>query len=300
MTETTSPRAFTSNWLVLSGWIRRDGHWLGPATAALAGILAENSLRWDWAVLWQATLLVLLAELGWGSLWHAVAGTDWSSLRQSWQSWRSPGPRSQLNAFLPFTQPGSPAGRLARWWSDVNEWGAGEMWPLRGRELGAILIGAPVALALGAALGPEMLLATLGVLALCQLALFAGPGDGRANPVLQSLVEIGIPWLAGGLLWGGVSAARLASAAGLTLAHAGLVRVGRGRNGGTWMGAGCLILVLLLAGLDRPVAAMGVGALCFALVALLPWRSAGLGERNAVRLGQWPLLASMIVVAVAL
>ena len=116
----------TGSLLRLSGRVRVDGLWLGPAAAALAGALASGRLHWNGQVL----LLVVLADLGWGNIWWAVAGTDWRTMRDRWNAWVSQETVSRTAAF-PYMQPASPAGRLVRWWADLRAWNRKELWPGR-------------------------------------------------------------------------------------------------------------------------------------------------------------------------
>lgn len=287
----------TGGLLRLSGWVRLDGLWLGPLTATVAGILASGAFHWSWSTLLRAAVLLLLAELGWANLWWAAAGTDWASLRERWNEW----PGTNLTAgVVPYAQPGSPAGRLARWWTDLRHWGQAELWPRRGVQLGAVLMGLPLALAFSFVLGPKIALLTLAVLAISQMVLFFGPADGNANPFAQAAVEIGIPWLGGVLVFGHLTWPCLALGIGLVVAYAGLVLTSRDKSGGLWLAVGQGTMVVSLAAVNRPLAAAGVGALYFPQLALLPWRPAGLGGSAAIRLAQWPFLAAMLLAATAL
>jgi len=218
-----------------------------------------------------------------------VAGTERASLRERWNEL----PGTNLAAgVVPYAQPGSHAGRLAGWWTDVRHWGRVELWPRRAPQLGAILLGLPLALMFSFVLGPRIVLLALAVLAISQMVLFFGPADGNANPIAQA-VEIGIPWLGGVLVFGRLRWPCLALGIGLVVAYAGLVLTSRDKSGGLWLAVGQGTMVVLLA-------AAGVGALYFPQLALLPWRPAGLGGHAAIRLAQWPFLAAMLLAATAL
>jgi len=296
----------TGSRLKLGGWLQLDGLWLGPAAAAVAGILAVGPLHWDSDALIKAASLLLLAELGWGNLWWAVAGTNWDGLRERWQRW----PRASFAAgILPYTQADSPGGRLARWWSTLRAWGQAELWPEQGAQLGAILVGVPLALVLGAVLGPAVLLLTLAVMAISQLALFWGADSGGASPFAQAVVEMGIPWLGAGLVFDQLTGSILSAAAALTLAYTGLILIGREKRGGFWLAVGHGVMALTCAALRQPLASAAVGVLYFPQLALLPWLShrvggvgdaAGLDGRDALRLAQWPFLAALLLTALAL
>ncbi len=285
----------TGSLLRLGGRLRLDGLWLGPAVAALAGALVSDYLRWNASLL----LLLLLADLGWGNLWWALAGTDWYRLREGWNAWGTEG-CAAFRPALPYLQPSSPAGRLMRWWTDLRAWGRTRLWPERGAQLGALLLGLPVALVLSAALGIEMVLMTMAVLAISQLALFLGPADGRASSLAQATVEVGIPWLSGSLLFGRLDGTVLSAAVGLVLAYMGLSLLARDRRGGFLLLLGQLILVLVLLTLDQVLAATVVGVLLLPQFALLPWHNAGLDGPTMARLAQWSLLISIFVVALAI
>ena len=145
-----------------------------------------------------------------------------------------------------------------------------------------------------------ILMLTLAVLAISQLALFLGRADGVASPLAQAVVEIGIPWIAGGIVFGSLTGGILGVAAGLVLVYVGLVLVGRGRGGGVWMAIGHVGVVIALAAMGHPLAAGLVGALYFSQLALLPWLSAGQREEMILDLAQWPFLLMMLVAAVGL
>jgi hypothetical protein len=286
--------------LRLGGRVRLDGLWLGPAAAALAGILAVGARPWSW----EGLVLLLLADLGWGNIWWATAGTDWATLRQRWNAWHfssEPGSGDvTMRGVLPYTQADSPAGRLAGWWAELRAWYRAELGPARAPQLGAILVGVPVALALSAALSPPLLLMTLAVVAISQLALFWGPADGNASPLAQAVVEMGIPWLAGGVMLDRLPGAVLAVGVGLVLGYSGLVHLGRSSKAEVRLALGHGVVVVTLVTLRQPLAAAAVGALWCSQLALLPWSPGGLDGRTALRLAQWPFLAVMAIAAVAL
>lgn len=297
MGDSVASAGATGSLIQLSSTIRLNGLWVGPATAAAAGILAGGAIEWSRSSLLHAATLLLLADLGWGNLWRAVAATDWASLYADWNAW--PGSRGAAGA-LPTADLVSLAGRVVPWWADLYSWSRRVLWPRRGTQLGAILVCVPLAVVLSAALGPAVLLLTFAVLSLCQLALLLGPADGRANPLAQAAVEMCIPWLAGVIVFGRLTGGHVMIAVGALLAYGGLLLVGQEKRGGVLLAAGSGIAVLTLAMLDRPLAVIAVGMLYLAQLALLPWRSAGLSGHAAVRLAQWPFLAALTIAAVAL
>lgn len=294
-----SSRQAAGNLLHMSGWVRQEGLWLGPTIAALAGITAGSAWRWEGDTLLRAGLLLLLVDLGWGSVWWAVAGTDWASLRKRWSAW-SAGKDWRTRSGLPYTLSNSPAGRLARWWRDLRSWSRAELWPMRGNQLGAVFIGLLLALALSLVLGSETLMLTLAVLAISQLAMFLGRADGEASPLAQALVGIGAPWAAGGILFGSLTGGILGAAAGSVIACAGLVRIGREKGGGVWMAIGHVGVVITLATRGELLAAGMVGALYFSQLAVIPWLRAGQRGEMVLGLAQGPFLLMMMVAAAGL
>jgi hypothetical protein len=220
-------------------------------------------------------------------------------MRERWNTWGVDENRA-LSLALPYLHADSPAGQLISWWFDLRAWGRNTLLPERGAQLGALILGLPVAFALSVALGVEMVLMTLAVLAISQLALFLGPADGRASPLAQATVEVGIPWLSGSVLFGRLDGTILSATLGLVLAYWGLTLLARGRRGGFHLVSGQLVLVLLLLTLGRLLAATVVGVLLLPQLALLPWHMAGLDGTTTTRLAQWSPLVGAFVVALAL
>ena len=64
--------------------------WLTPAWATLCGIVASEGFAWragsDWL---RLVFLLLLTDGVWGTLWAALASTDWASPIGRWRHWRA-------------------------------------------------------------------------------------------------------------------------------------------------------------------------------------------------------------------
>ena len=94
--------------------------------AVLCGALASNHLRWESGGALAMAMVVLLADLGWGSLFDLATGTDWFRPTAGGRSPLQPPGRPAL----PYTQQDSPGGRLFRWGNRVRSW-----WRDAGRRL---------------------------------------------------------------------------------------------------------------------------------------------------------------------
>lgn len=289
----------------LRGWSHGDGVLLGSALAAIGGLLAagrSGEVLDSWI---EPALLLLLATLGWGNLWWFSAGTDWASLRQRWQERPGRGPAAGT---VPYGCVTGPAARLGRWWADLTEWAATDLWPQRGGALEALIVAVLLSVGLGAALGFRVLLLSLLAMSVSQAALFLGKADGQGNALAQALVEIGCPWLGARLLGANLDGAALVSAAGLALAYAGFLRAGRGQGGLGATLSGYALLVLTLAGRGSVLGMALTGMLLWAQLAVQVWLGgrpdseageSGLAPADYLRLAQWPLMTALLVVAVA-
>jgi hypothetical protein len=263
--------------------------------AVLAGAWASGQWRWQGDRLLTLALVLLLAELAWGSLWDLAAGTDWfRPLADGWSAarpipWRG----------LPYTLPHSPGGRLARglgrlagWWRDV-------FWP----EVGPALLG------LAAAAGLTAVLALLlpSRLRLLQAALVALLGLGlfqkrRGKEVLagQAVAQVGLGWLAGHLAFGELSMVSAALALAFSAAVLGALQIQAGqRRGAALLNGGYLAVAALLVALEQPLAGGAVGLLALVPLALQPSLAAGAPPAEVARRSWFWLLGAMLVAALA-
>jgi hypothetical protein len=260
--------------------------------------LASNRLRWEGGDLLALIMVVLLAELGWGNLWHLAAGTDW--FRPLAEDWFQARPASLPS--LPYTQPRSPAGWL---WRDLNRgvgWWRESFWPQAGPAVVGLAASAILTLVLSVLLPGRLRPLNAAMVALVGLGV-ALRRRGR-NPLLgRASVQVGLSWLAGHAALAEIQAPSLVLALAYVMASWGLLRIGEGRRGGSWLlNGGQVAGVALLAALKQPLAAGAVGMLLFGQVVMQPLLHFEPDvDRGAVSRRMWPwLMAAMLVAAVAI
>ena len=261
--------------------------WVGPTWAALCGIVASGGFVWqgkDWL---RLALLILLVDGGWGTLWAAIASTDWATPLRRWRNWRFGEPV----AAPPYTLPDSTSDRTSHWLGQLRAWWRDVLWPTCGPALSAIAVALPVIVVLAALLGPELLLLSLAVLAVMQLGL-AWEGCNAAVAVM-------LPWLAGHAAFDSLTP----SSAGLALAFT-LAWVGNRRADSVWRRAlgvvAQLLAAALLVALRQPLAAGGLSLLLVPQLALLPWLQRGQPASWYTRHARPWLMAAMLLAAWAL
>jgi hypothetical protein len=258
--------------------------------AVLCGALASSHLRWESAGILALALVVLLADLGWGSLFDLATGTNW--FRPSAEG-RSPSQPHGRPA-LPYTQPNSPGGRLFRWGSRVRSW-----WPDAGPALVGSLAAAALTAVLASLLPPRLYPLNAVLVALIVVGVILR-WRGCAFNAGQAAVLVGLSWLAGHLAFAGMSTASLVMALGFTTAAWGVLRASQGRKAGLWLlNGGLAFAAIVLMLLRQPLAAGGVGLLLFGQMALQPSLRFG-GDPARVVPRTWPwLMAAMLVAALA-
>jgi hypothetical protein len=264
--------------------------------SALCGALASSRLRWDGGDLLTLALVLLLADLAWGSLWDLAVGTDWRRLLAG--NWSTARPASL--AALPYTQPDSPGGRLFRGLNRLVGWWREAFWPVAGPTLLGLLAGAALTTVLTLLL-PERL-RPLNVALVVFIAVSAVQRwRGQTARAGQALVQVGLSWFAGHAAFAGMSQASVALAISLAVAAWGVFRVTDGRPGGLWLlNGGQVVVVALLAVLKQPLAAGAAGLLLFGQIASQPALGSG-GDPARIMQRTWPwLMAVMLVAALAI
>jgi hypothetical protein len=170
--------------------------------------------------------------------------------------WRNAGgvalpPAPARGFYLPYTQPGSLAGRLALRWRRYQLWWREVYWPENDHKIIAFVLGSGLTLLI--ALSLDSALFWLALLAIF-LTLLAGQGapdlfspeGGR----LQSVVQWLLPWFMGVLLWSDPSPAGLALAVCYWAIYLGGLRMlGQHRRAEILFFAGQLAAILILVAL---------------------------------------------------
>jgi len=272
------------------------GSWLGPLWAMLCGVLASKAFSWQGGEDWvRLALLALLLDAGWGTLWAALASTDWAGPVQRWHEWH----KNRALARLPYTMPGTPGDRISHWMGRAEAWWREALWPICGSAVQAAVAALPLIALLGMLLGPEILLLSGAALALMQLGVIWTSGRDDVPAGWDGLIGIALPWLAGHAAFGLVSLPSASLAVLFALAWGSAWNVpSRGARTAAVVSqlssAGCLIA------LHRPLAAGVMLLLLMPQAALLPWIRRHLPTVRFVRHTRPWLLAAMAVAALAL
>ena len=256
----------TRHWIGLRGYLVRPfWGWLG-GWAVLCGALASNQLRWDGEVLLNLGLVLLLVELGWGTLWDLAVGTGWfRPLADDW-----PPEDFAPAASLPYTLPRSPGGRIARGLGRFAAWWREAFWP----AVGPALLGLLAALLLVTIL-TLLLPEHLGSLSAILVALI-GVGivlrwRGKEPLAAKALVRVGLSWLAAHAVLGEIGTASLVLALAFSLAAWGNLRLAAGLPRSLWLlNAGQVIAIAVFVMLKQPIVAGAAGLLFFGQMAMQP------------------------------
>lgn len=269
--------------------------WLGPAWAALCGIVASGGFGWqgeDWL---RLALLILLVDGGWGTLWAALGGTDWATPVRRWRNWHYGEPATPL----PYTLPDSPGDRVSRWLGQMRAWWRDLFWPACGPALLAVGTALPVTAVLGALLGMELLLLSVAALAVMQLGLAWEGGRGSIAPGWDAVVAVALPWLAGHAAFGPLTLYSAGLALAFVLAWGAAWQADSHWKCALGIGAQFLAAVLLVV-LHHPLAAGGLLLLLAPQLALLPWLRRGQPPSWYVRYSRPWLMMALLVAAWAL
>jgi hypothetical protein len=264
--------------------------------AVFCGALASNHTGWEGDSLLALAMVLLLADLGWGSFFDLATGTDWFRPAARDRTSSLPPGRSAL----PYTQPDSPGGRLLRWGSRARRWWRDQFWPGAGPALLGLLAAAILIIVLALLLPPRLYPLNAVLVALTGVGVLLR-WRGRAFLAGQAAVLVGLSWLAGHMVFAGASTSSLVLALGFTVAAWGVLRVSQGRKVGLWLlNVGLAIAMTALVWLKQPLAVVVVGLLLFGQMALQPsLRFGGDPARVVRRIWPW-VMAAMLVAALAI
>ncbi len=272
----------------------------------LCGALASNQLHWQSETLLNLVLVLLLAELAWGSLWDLAVGTDWVRLMVEGLS----SVRPEALPSPPYTQPHAPAGRLVGALGRFVGWWRQAFWPSAGPALLGLLAAAILAAVLAWLLPDRLRPLYAALVALVGLGVIQRQ-RGREAKAGHALLRVGLSWLAGHAALASVEAASLLLALSFSLAAWGNMRVAAALPWGLGLlNAGQAVAAVILVVLRQPVVACVSGLLLFGQIAMQP--SLRYGKQTSGSAGNeriyvivarrtWPwLMAAMLLAAWAL
>lgn len=286
--------SITGRLLGLQARVARPFWGVMGAWSVLCGALASGGLRAEGEALLTLALVLLLADVAWGTLWDLAAGTDWlGSLTTDWPPRRPGGLRG-----LPYTQRRAPAGRLLRSTNRLVGWWRESFWPRAGGALLGLLAAALLAAVLTLLLPEALRPLNAIVVALLGLGV-AARRHGRELLAGEALASVGLGWLAGHLAFAPAEGTSVLLALCLAVAAWGGLRLARGLRGALLpLNGGQVAAIALLAAVKQPLPAGLLGLLLLGQVALQP--SLGEAEPAIVARRTWPwLMAAMIVAALA-
>ena len=246
-------RELNSRWIDLRLWPGRPLAGGGPLWAALCGLIASGGLKFDASVALTAGFALFLAGPLWGTVWQAVAGTEWFASFSA-SGWVMSAPWVTL---LPYTMPRSPAGRLADRLGRVRVWWRERIWPRHGTSVAELAIALPLSLGVAWIMGRPALVLTVAVWALATLALLVSRGAGRPPTQLQAIVEGGLTWLLGHAALSELTWPSVLLAAAFALSYGASLVLAAGRHRPLdWLngGQGAAIILLVVEGQPLPAA----------------------------------------------
>jgi hypothetical protein len=268
-------------------------NWLIPAWAALCGAVASGSVDWQSSFWLRLIQLILLVDVGWGTLWSVLGSTNWTVPLLRWRDWRSGDPMARP----PYALPDSPGDRASRWLGQLRVWGRDVLWPTCGLSLSVITVALVVTGVMASMLGTGLSLLSLAAIALMQLDLAWEGGRGIAAPKWDAVFAVALPWVAGDLVFAGsLSMLSVGLAVAFALAW-GSTRQAHVR----WrrlLAVGAQFLVVL--GLIVSHNALGAGCLLLLLIPqlmLFPWLRRGLDTTRYTRYVRPWVMAAMLVAA---
>ncbi len=247
-----------NRWIDLRLWPGRPLAGGGPLWAALCGLIASGELKWEAELALTSGLALFLAAPMWGAVWQAVAATDWFTPFSAAQR-AIAGPWLTL---LPYTAPGSPAGRLAEGLGRAKVWWQERFWPRYGEAFIQLAVALPLSLGVASIIGRSALVLTVTVWALATLALIVDRGAGTPPVELQAIVQGGLAWLLGHAVLSELTWPSAAMAVAFAVSGGAALALATGRRSAlAWLNGGQTAAIVLLVSAGHPLPA--------ALIALL-------------------------------
>ena len=265
--------------------------WLGPAWAAVCGLIASGAFTFDAPNLLIAALLYIVVDWAWPAIWTTSVRTDWLAPIARWHD--APAPVRSIR--LPYLQAGSPGDRLlaraahfGSWWQSIGV-------PLVGHSVSSGLVALLIGLSLSAAIGWRGLALTLSVLALSGLGTLRALRAGVDSDTLRSIVYGMLPWWIGHAAFAPLGAESAGMGVLYGLAYRGIMSSGERAPSPAGLIAPQIVAAIALFGGSQPVAAFFVALSVAAQIALRTFLT---GHAFARRAQMW-LMIAMLAGAIA-
>ena len=275
--------------------LTRLNKWIGPLCAAACGVVLGSGFTGDVDAWLRLALLVILVDGGWGTLWAALSGTDWSTPIEQWCEWSEERPVTAL----PYTRIGAPSHRVTRRVVQFGSWWQTILWPSTSTALSSAIVAIPLIAIFSLILGPQVMVLSIAAVAMMQLGVIWEGGHGNVIPEWDAMPAIALPWLAGQAAFGSITLPSATIAFCFALAYGTAWRV-KSQWGIAFHVLFQLLPAVLLILLAEPAAAAGYVALLVPQFILLPWMKEGRLAGWYVAHSRWWLFATMVLTAVAL
>ncbi|HEM61724.1 MAG TPA: hypothetical protein ENO24_05500, partial [Chloroflexi bacterium] len=167
--------------------------WVGPAWAVVCGAVSSGALTRDWHTLLMALLAVVLADPILSTIWALVSSDD---SRYVVEPTDNPGPGTVLPS-LPYTLPGSAAGRLRELLEERLAGWRWAVWPRARESIPTLGFASALALLMAAVLGILPLAVVVAFLVAAGARVWIRGSSMRLVEALGSGVLAGVPWVLG-------------------------------------------------------------------------------------------------------
>lgn len=189
---------------------------LGPALAALCGVLASNGWQWQAERMLALLLVVFIVEGLWSTWRVLLVDIDWTARMAA-----APLPKhgDALPAF-PYLTPWSPVGRVIDGWGRLRRWARETLSPAQNNALMTLPYLPVLTLALSLLLGHSFLLLSLSALALAVLEWVVARRQ-TWHKSIQATIQIILSWMAGHLVFASLTGFSLTLACAYALSYQG-------------------------------------------------------------------------------
>jgi len=268
--------------------------WLGPAWAALCGLIASAKFSFDAPGLLIAAFVFILADWVWPALWMTFVRTDWLAPIDRWQAVSAP----TRSIRLPYLQPGSLGDRLLIRAARAGAWWRSSFAPMAGASVASGLAALVIGLALSAAIGWRALALTVAVIAITGIGTLRALRTALDSDGLRSIVYGTLPWWLGHAAFGPLTVESAGMGVLFGLAYRAVMDAAQGDRAPSPAGlmAPQIAAAAVLFGGREAVAAFVIALTIAAQAAL----RAFLADHPFARRAQFWLMLAMLVCAIAI